>query len=140
MNIESELVEKILLLEDFDDASRALVELKYINKEKAKKLAYEILVKKQGDVYLQATAFDIYYSIDRTEGLKYIENFLDEVDLILFRSMIECFTEDSELNTDNDIAKSITNKMNTKIEKLTPEEKDIIKLSINWFKESYGIK
>jgi hypothetical protein len=134
---EKALVEMIASLEDYDDAAGALTELKYENSNKAIKMAAEILEKEKGDVYLQASAFGILYSIDQTEGFRLIREKSSEIDPIVLGSMLECVTEDASFIEGNTELLEIVKKLSLRIDKLTNEDRDRIADSLSWFKESY---
>jgi hypothetical protein len=135
---EKALVETIASLEDYDGAAGALTELKYENSDKALKMAAEIVEQEKGDVYLQASAFGILYSIDQTEGFRFIREKSSEIDPIVLGSMLECVTEDSSLIEGNTELLEIVKKLNLRADKLSNEDRDRIADSLSWFKESYA--
>ncbi len=99
MNKDEEKIiwNKIVNPEDYEESADALIELKYTHRELAEKFALEILQNPDEEPYYQATAFNIFYSINQSAALAMIRARLDEVNLIMLRSMIECVNEDIAL-------------------------------------------
>lgn len=134
---EKNLVEMVLSLSDLDEATSALTELKYINPKKAGKIALDILNEKKGDAHLQASAFEVLYSVEQSLAFQFIEENLNSTELLVFRSMLECVTEDSSLVVENTKLDEIVRALKGKVDNLNVEENNKIGEALDWFKESF---
>jgi hypothetical protein len=137
---ENTLVEMVLGLNDLDNATTALTELKYVNREKAKELALDVLEKEKGDVHFQASAFEVLYSIDQVASFEIIKTKLDSVDPVVFRSMLECVTEDLPLIEENAGLFGIVKMLNSRADQLNSEQCDRVGDTLAWFKKSFAGK
>jgi hypothetical protein len=138
MKEENNLLETVLSLTDYEEAASALIELKYINRQKAGKLALDILEKGKGDVHFQAGAFEVLYSVDQLKAFEFIKEKRDSVDVIVLRSMLECVTEDSSLIDDNPEMLDIVRVLNTNVEQLSADDMEKIGDTLDWFKETFS--
>ncbi len=139
MNKDEEKVicNRIVSPEDYDMAAEALIELKYTSRELAETLVLQVLQNPDEEPYYQATAFNIFYSLNPTAGLDMISARPDEVNLIMLRSMIGCVTEDSALIEGNDNLLAAVKAVDKKINELDSHEVEGIKDNVTWFKETY---
>lgn len=134
---EKALVDIVLSLENLDEATSALTELKYINASKTEELATNILIKKLGDSYLRANAFEVMYSINQIAAIQYILDEIELVDVNTLSSMLECVTEDSNYFEENQEHHGLIKKLYSRVNKLSSEEHEKINESLDWFKSSF---
>lgn len=134
---EQVIWDRIVNPENYEESADALIELKYTHRHLAEKFALEILQKPDEEPYYQATAFDIFYSINQSAGLEMIRIRLDEVNLIMLRSMIGCVTEDSALLDGDESLLATVKAIDKRIATLEAYELESIKDTIDWFKETF---
>ena len=134
----TELMGKISLLEDYDEAIGALRILKSQNSELAKRIAIEILNVKKGDEYFQASAFELLYSIDRREAIDFFEANFSCLSQQVFYSIVESVTEDSSIADEHLELMKACELIKKKI--LTLDSEGLAELSdvIDWFKKSFA--
>lgn len=136
-NEENLFRDSIINPDDYDEATNTLINLKYINRELAEKLALEILEDLKGDPHFQASAFEILYSINQPAGLNFIRARLKNTNKIMFQSMIECVTEDSALLDGNLDMLETVKALKAKIETLDSTELENIKDTVDWFNATF---
>lgn len=135
---ETELIKIIESLENYEEATDALIELKNINKDKTKTLSKEILYNKRGDVYFQAFAFHILYSISSTEAINFAKINLSTLPVYLLGAVVEQATEESGIIDEDEELKRFVTDLKSFLQ--TRKESDLtpIKESLDWFYETYG--
>lgn len=140
MNKDEEKIiwNKIVNPEDYEDSANALIELKYTHRELAEKFALEILQNPDEEPYYQATAFNIFYSIDPSAALNMIRTRLGEVNLIMLRSMIECVNEDIAILEENDDLLITVKTIGKRIDALSRDELEKIRETVEEFKTLFG--
>jgi hypothetical protein len=84
-----------LNVEDFEEASRSLVELKNRNKKLAREVTLKILRERIGDVFYRAHAFDVLYSAGIEDAVAYIESDGCTESAYFLGAMIDVVTEDA---------------------------------------------
>lgn|GEM_PF-1173317 len=89
-----QLIATVNALEDFDGAVSSLRLLVDIDKHAAVKLALEVLIQQRGDVYFQASCFDVFYSASLPRALEYINENANDVDVYLLGTMMSNVVED----------------------------------------------
>lgn len=140
MNKDEEKIiwNKIVNPEDYEESADALIELKYTHRELAEKFALEILRNPDEEPYYQATAFNIFYSIDQPAALHMIRVRLGEVNLIMLRSMIECVNEDIAILEGNDDLLITVKAIGERIGTLGRDELERIRETVEEFKDLFG--
>lgn len=91
-----------LAVEDFEEASNALLALKRGYKQLAREVALRILRKRIGDVFYRALAFEVLYSIALKDAVAYIESDAGCESPYVLGAMIESVTEDAGILTSED--------------------------------------
>ena len=129
---------KIVNPEDYEESADALIELKYTHRELAKKFALEVLQNRDEEPYYQATAFNIFYSIDQSAALNMIRARLGEVNLIMLRSMIECINEDIAILEGNDDLLVTVKAIGKRTDALGRDELEKISETVEEFKDLFG--
>lgn len=92
-----QLVATIIAMENLEDASTALIHLSKKNKSLAYDLALSIFNEYKGDVFFQAVAFEMLYSLALPIAVEYIKYNSSKVDVYLLGVMLSFVTEDSGL-------------------------------------------
>jgi PHD/YefM family antitoxin component YafN of YafNO toxin-antitoxin module len=139
MNVNEEKLAAVVQdLEDFDEATIALTELKHVNPERAGEIASNILENGKGDSHFQASAFEILYSVNQPGALFYIENNSELVDLVVFRSMLESVTEDSSLVQINHDLLLAAKTLKARADRLSSQDCQKIGDVLEWFKSSFS--
>ncbi len=134
---ENSLAEIVLNLEDFDEATTALSKLMNINLDKGIELSLDILENEKGDNHFQASAFELLYSINQKAGLNFINTKLELLDIIVFRAMLECVTEDSLFLEGNSELLLAVKKLKEKAKQLSSDDVVKIKDTLEWFEKSF---
>lgn len=136
--IEKNLVQVIRSLEDYDQATNALIELKYKNPSRAGELAFDILKNGEGDSHLQASAFEVLYSVDHLDSLDYISKSVNSVDLLVLRSMLECVTEDSSLVQDSGELQQAVERLKKRVKELSSDDYSVLGDTLDWFNSTFS--
>lgn len=139
MRIDEEtLVEVITKLEDYNEATNAFTELKYLNPVKAGEIAVDVLESGKGDSHFQASAFEVLYSTNQQNSLAYINGNFDSVNLVILKSMLECVSEDSPLvRGDSDLLQAVK-RLNERVNKLDSKDCEKLGDSLGWFRSTYA--
>jgi hypothetical protein len=135
---EKSIWNKIVNPEDYEESADALIELKYTHRELAEKFALDILQKPDEEPYYQATAFDIFYSINQSAALDMIRARLGEVNLIMLRSMIECVNDDVAVLEGSDDLLVTVKAIGKRIDELGIDELEKIRETVEEFKGLFG--
>jgi hypothetical protein len=88
--------------EDFEEASRSLLELKSANKKLAREVTLKILRERIGDVFYRAHAFDVLYSAGIEDAVAYMESDGRTESAYVLGAMIDVVTEDAGALTGRD--------------------------------------
>jgi len=91
-----------LAVEDCEEASRSLLELKKANKTLAREVALTILHERIGDVFYRALAFEVLYSVGMQDAVAYIESDGCTESVYVLGAMIDVVTEDAGALTGKD--------------------------------------
>nr|WP_298167346.1 hypothetical protein [uncultured Pseudomonas sp.] len=134
---EKNIWNKIVNPEDYEESADMLIELKYTHRELAEKFALEILQNPDEEIYYQATAFDIFYSINQPAALDMIRARLGEVNLIVLRSMIECVNDDIAILEGNDDLLATVKAIDKRVDALGSDELEKIRETVEEFKELF---
>lgn len=98
-----------LAVEDFEEASNALLALKRENKLLAREVALKILHERIGDVFYRALAFEVLYSVALNDAVAYIESDAGTESAYVLGAMIESVTEDvGALTSQDEILKAVS--------------------------------
>ena len=89
-------------VEDFEEASRSLLELKSSNKELTREVTLKILRERIGDVFYRALAFDVLYCAGIEDAVAYIESDGSTESAYVLGAMIDVVTEDAGALTGRD--------------------------------------
>lgn len=130
-------IDEILDPIDFDESVDMLLKLKYNKPEQALDISFKILEKKTGDEYYQATAFETIYGINQQKGFDYIREHVNDSNLPVYVSMVECVTVDSGIYDESEGIENIIELLKARMMVLSKEDSERIKETISWFKETY---
>lgn len=92
-----ELIRTVECLEDYEEASAALIEIKQRTPAICANLAFHILDKALGDRYLQAFAFGMLYSTDRNRAFSWMRQHASNCDAYVFGSILTSIGIDAGL-------------------------------------------
>ena len=134
---EKELVDIIDKLENFEEATDALTDLKYLNPERAGEAAFQILSKQRGDSHFQARAFEILYSVDQKLSIDFLNENLETVNLDILGAILECITEDAPLVEDNKDLRKVLATLSAKVQRLSAVECKKLGDTLDWFKSTF---
>jgi len=137
INKEDILIECIERLDNYEDASKALSKLMYINPLMAKVIAKQILENKRGDVFFRASAFDTLYALDINEAYRYTCDFIDSIEIYLLGVIIGNVTSDSSLLKENKTIELFVDLLKQHLSVLSPSDLYEIKEDLDWFRETY---
>jgi hypothetical protein len=91
-----------LAVEDVEEASSSLLELKKANKTLAREVTLKILRERIGDVFYRALAFDVLYSVAMQDAVAYIGSDGCTESVYVLGAMIDVVTEDAGALTGRD--------------------------------------
>lgn len=98
-----------LLVENLEEASDALIELKKNHILLARDVALRVLREHIGDVYYQAHAFDVLYAVSLDDAIAYIESSAGTESSYVLGAMLDSVTEDSgRLEFRDEILKAVS--------------------------------
>lgn len=132
-----EALSSILGKEDFYASSSALIELKKKNPEKALNVSIRILDEKLLDVFFQAFAFEILYSISLSDALIYIEANIRNVDAYILGAMLSSVAEDVGLVAGKDEIMKAVALLKDELSKRSKNELEKIGSFVEWFRKTY---
>ena len=103
------LSKRALVVEDFEEASDSLRELRKYHPLQARDVALRILRERIGDVYYQAFAFEILYAVALHDAVAYIESHAESESAYVFGAMLDSVTEDvGALESRDEIQKAVS--------------------------------
>lgn len=137
MTLDRSVYNIVFDLEDYEAATEALTEISNADPLGATELSLNILNEKRGDVYFQAHAFDILYSVNRREAIVFVEKNYEIVDLMVLNSILECVAVDRCFYKENCDYFTIVKKLKSRISKLNDEGLMLINDSVLFFGESF---
>lgn len=130
------LAESTLILDSFEEASDALIELKELDKSRARDVALKILNQKIGDTFYQAFAFEILYATSVNDAIAYIENKSHEESTYVLGAMLTAVAEDvGTYDQRNAVSKAIS-LLRQELTLRTAEELQEISEEVTWFVDS----
>lgn len=135
---ENQLIETVQFLEDYRATADALTHLWERKSNVCEQLALDILVKKRGDPQLQATAFNILYAVNINQALSFVKTHFTQVHPYLLGTILEQLAEDVAIVNEKDNLREVVNKVNIFLDEKGSNELELIKESINWFKETFA--
>jgi len=134
---ESQLIETVQSLEDYRATADALTELWEHKSKICEQLTLDILVEKRGDPQLQATAFNILYSVHKNQALSFAKTHLAQVHPYLLGTIIEQLAEEVAIVNENHNLREIVSKVSNFLDEKESSELELIKESVEWFKETF---
>ncbi|MFZ6873781.1 hypothetical protein ACO0LF_17115 [Undibacterium sp. Di27W] len=133
----SQLMATVNMLDDFDDALSALHALADLDKTAAEKLALEILVQQKGDVYFQASCFDVLYSTSLQRALEYMKENVRHVDVYLLGTMMSNVAEDLGIIQEHPEIKDAVIILKKSVLSRSAAEIESIRDDLDWFNQTY---
>jgi hypothetical protein len=88
-------------MENYEEASNALLGLTRQRPDLAKKYASEILISEKGDSHMQAFAFNMLYRLDRDEAFNFIRQAANSCGVTVFAAMLSEVTDDVGLYSES---------------------------------------
>jgi len=135
---ENQLIETVQSFEDYRATAEALTHLWEHKSNVCEPIALDILVKKRGDPQLQATAFNILYSVNINQALSFAKTHLAQVHPYLLGAILEQLAEDVAIVNEKDNLREVVYKVKTFLDEKGSNELKLIKESIQWFKETFA--
>ncbi len=93
-SVKTKLQNEVKDYMNFNKSADALIEMTGVDEAEAERLSVEIIEKEFGDVYLQAVAFGVLYSINKPAALNFVAKELTRPDTIMLEKMLEEIAED----------------------------------------------
>ncbi len=87
-------IQQLRSLENYEEASNALLLLARQRPDLAQEFALEILKLGRGDGYLRAFAFNMLYGLDKVAAFSFIRQMADSSDSLLFSAMLTEVADD----------------------------------------------
>ena len=139
-NTAEELKAIIFAEERFDEAAYALIDLAKLDKLDAKIMALEILNSKKGDIFYQASAFDVLYDISQQVAVVFIRENAHKAETYLLATMLSDVTADSGTLTEQgqEKVKEAAAILKDALSKRSPQELESISEEVEWFKKTFG--
>lgn len=134
---EQNLRQRVITLDDYDDAADALRALKTLNPAATEPLCRDILLEAKGDAYFQAFAFETLYAANLQAGIALIENPPSHLNTATLKAMIECVTEDCAIIGEVPCILDAVAPLRALIRRLSPNEAERIGETIVWFRQTY---
>lgn len=133
------LVAAVVEIDSYQEASAALVSLLQLDKTRAQELAQGILANDIGDVYFQATAFDVLYTASKFTGVDYICRHAASAEPYLLGAMLSAVAEDSgTLEGVDDLMRAVSC-LRAALRLRPADELAKISSKVNWFNETYCV-
>lgn len=139
-NKDTTYISSILSLEDLDLATTSLTELSFINPNKAKELAVEILIKHRGDEHLQASAFDVLYAKNQNAAINMADAIVKDTNIVVLMAIMDNITTDSLLLDEHPKMRMLIEKINKRIMGLSHDETAYMSETLKWFRETFADK
>jgi hypothetical protein len=124
-------------VEDFEEASRSLLELKSTNKKLTREVTLKILRERIGDVFYRALAFDVLYSAGIEDAVAYIESDGRTESAYVLGAMIDVVTEDFGALTGRDKALKAVSALGRVLEGRPQEDDRSIAIKRARFEEAW---
>jgi hypothetical protein len=135
---ENQLIEIVQSFEDYRATADALTHLWEHKSNVCEQLTLDILVKKRGDPQLQATAFNILYSVNINQALSFATTNLSQVHPYLLGAILEQLAEDVAIVNEKDNLREVVHKVKAFLDEKGANEMKLIEDSIQWFKETFA--
>ena len=124
-------------VEDFGEASNALLELKKKSESQVGEVALRILRESIGDVFYRAFAFEILYSVALNDAISYIDTHAVLDDPYIMGAMLESVTEEcGALEGQEQILKAVVS-LRKALTLRTAEDLGQIAIQASRFEEAY---
>ncbi|NHZ94285.1 hypothetical protein [Massilia sp. CCM 8734] len=137
LNELSRLEKQAIVVEDFDEGGDALQALAKLDKARAREVALRILREEIGDVYYQASAFDVLYGISAPDAVRYMEAAATTVDPYILGSMLTEIAVDSGYIEHQALVAKAVPLLRRALASRTTKELSAIEASVKHFEETY---
>lgn len=136
-NAIEQLAATVIAMENMEDASAALIDLSKKDKPLSCDLSLSILNECKGDVFLQAVAFEVLYSVTQPTAVEYIKYNSSKADIYLLGAMLSSVTEDSGLLDVDDSIMGAASYLRQAL--LLKSQSDLEKISstVDWFNRTF---
>ncbi|NIA55060.1 hypothetical protein HAV22_15595 [Massilia sp. TW-1] len=131
------LVVSCLDVDDFEEASRSLLELKKVDKKLAGNVALRILRGRIGDVFYHALAFEVLYSLSMQDAVAYIESDGCTESAYVLGAMMDVVTEDAGALTGRDEILKAVSALKRVLEVRTREDDRSLAMKKARFEDAY---
>jgi len=126
--------------EDFEEASRSLLELKNANKKLTREVTLKILRERIGDVFYRALAFEVLYSAGIADAVAYIESDGRTESAYVLGAMIDVVMEDAGALTGCDEILRAVSTLRKVLEVRSREDDRSIAMKRARFEEAYRLR
>lgn len=138
---DEDLINIVENLNDFDDVSSALTELSSRNKQdEVVKFSDRILRENSGDEFLQASAFNLLYTIDAEKAVKIIELRIADASPALLAEMMNSLASNSLQPFENSLPNYLFKLLADKFSNFDSEDQERIRDDFEYFTENYKNK
>ena len=136
-NIE-DLVKQVERLEDYEQASNALMEVVHREPATGERLALHLLRSKAGDVHLRAFAFSMLYRANRATAFEYVRENSSTSEPAIFGAMLGEVAEDVGLLNESAELRQMVAYLRSAISHRPDNDAEAMKLAVNDFRRVYG--
>lgn len=133
-----DLVRQVECMEDYEQASRALMEVVHLEPATGYQLALNIINSTAGDVYLRAFAFSMLYRANRTAAFEYAKKYSLLCETSVFLAMLGEVVEDVGLLKESTELQQFVAVLRSAISRRMDNDVDVMKRGIHEFMATYG--
>lgn len=134
-----DLVKEVNALEDYENASNALMQIAHRVPELGAELALKILREARGDEHFQAFAFNMLYSANRSQALIYVREHMLSAGAKVFASMLSEVAEDVGMLEESNDLKEIVAGLSEALRQRPQEQLLEFKKSVELFARTYAV-
>ena len=132
------LVKKVECLEDYEQASQALMEIVRREPESGSVLAMNLLRSNAGDVHLRAFAFSMLYRANRTRAFGYIRENSQMCEPAVFLAMLSEVAEDVGLVNESSELRQMVAFLRESISYRSDRQVDVVQRGVEEFLSTYS--
>lgn len=125
-------------MEDYEQASQALMEIVHLEPETGWQVALNILRSNSGDEYLRAFAFNMLYRANRVAACEYAKAYSCLCETPVFLAMLEEVTEDVAVLHESTELQEVVENLRSAILHRSDKHTEQMKRGIREFTRAYG--
>lgn len=133
-----ELVKQVELLEDYEEASKALLQIVHRAPATGERLALDLLRSNAGDVHLRAFAFSMLYRANKDTAFEYVRENASTCEARVFGAMLGEIADDVGLFDDSVDLQEMVAHLRSVIFHRHDKEADVVRRGVDEFLKVYG--